>query len=123
MIRNLLLVGLGGGIGSMIRYLCQRWFGMMPGLQGIPLGTFVVNIAGCLIIGILFGLFIRQPMNESRYLLLITGFCGGFTTFSSFTLEGNEMLKNERFGLFFLYMGASVILGLAATWLGIRLTR
>jgi CrcB protein len=123
MARNLILVGLGGGLGSMARYLCHRWFATMPGLRGLPASTFVVNITGCFIIGVLFGIFMKHPMNESRYLFLITGFCGGFTTFSAFTLEGNEMIREERFGLFLLYMGASVILGLAATWLGIRLTR
>lgn len=119
MMKNLLLVGLGGGVGSIARYLCTR----ILTTRDFPLATFIVNVTGCLIIGLLFGLFMRQSISESKYLLLLTGFCGGFTTFSAFTLEGNELLKNDKIGLFLLYTGASVILGLGATWLGIRLTR
>jgi CrcB protein len=116
MMQPLLLVGLGGAGGSMLRYLCQKaWNGTFP------YGTLVVNIAGCLLIGILWGLLSRQ-MDESKRLLLISGFCGGFTTFSSFTLEGIQMLNENRWISFIIYTTASVVTGLLATFTGFKLT-
>lgn len=123
MIRNILLVGLGGGIGSMARYLCQRWFAdNYP--HHFPWGTFAVNITGCLLIGIFWGLTFKSfTGNENWKLFLMTGLCGGFTTFSAFTLEGIGLLKEQRLALFFSYAIASVVLGLAATYAGMKLIR
>jgi len=116
MLNNILLVGLGGAVGSIIRYLCQRSLNF-----SFPYGTLLVNIAGCLLIGILWGLFTRH-VDEPKRLLLVTGFCGGFTTFSSFTYEGVQMLTEDRWLTFALYTGASVVAGLFATYLGFKLT-
>ena len=113
---KLLLIGLGGAAGSMLRYLCQRWFNFE-----FPYGTLLVNIVGCLIIGLLAGLFIRDT-DESRRLLLLTGFCGGFTTFSAFTHEGIVMMLDNRWFIFALYTSASVAGGLLATYAGLKLT-
>jgi CrcB protein len=123
MIRNILLVGLGGGLGSIARYLSQRWFTLhYP--HHFPWGTFAVNITGCLLIGIFWGLtFKSYTGNEQWKLFLMTGLCGGFTTFSAFTLEGIGLLREQKTGLFFLYMAGSVLLGLLATWAGMRLIR
>jgi CrcB protein len=123
MIKNILLVGLGGGIGSIIRYLCQRWFALnYP--HHFPWGTFAVNITGCLLIGILWGLSFKSfAENEHWKLFLMTGLCGGFTTFSAFTLEGIGLLKEQKLGLFFSYVAGSVILGLLATYAGMKLSR
>jgi fluoride exporter len=123
MIRNLLLVGLGGGLGSMARYICQKW--LNTGMAAhFPLGTFAVNIVGCLAIGILWGISFKSfDSNEQWKLLLMVGLCGGFTTFSAFTLEGIGLLRENRISTFFLYMAGSVITGLLATWLGMRLIR
>jgi CrcB protein len=121
--KNLLLAGIGGGIGTMLRFLCHRWLLPVTKSTGIPVGTWIVNVSGCLLIGLLFGLSLKNSFSESRQVFLFTGLCGGFTTFSAFTLEGNMLLKEERFGYFFLYVGTSVIIGLAATWLGIKITR
>jgi len=123
MIKNVLLVGLGGSLGSIARYLCQRWFTQhYP--SHFPWGTFAVNGAGCLLIGIFWGLSFRSfGSNESWKLLLMTGLCGGFTTFSAFTLEGIGLLKEQRTGLFFSYVLGSVVLGLAATYAGMKLSR
>lgn len=123
MIKNILLVGLGGGLGSIARYLSQRWV-TANYLQAFPWGTFAVNIAGCFLIGIFWGISFRSfDSNESWKLFLMTGLCGGFTTFSAFTLEGIGLLKEQKLALFFLYIGASVITGLLATYLGMRIAR
>jgi CrcB protein len=123
MIKNLLLVGLGGGIGSMARYLCQKWF-MILYPSSFPLGTFAVNITGCLLIGIFWGIAFKSfEAVETWKLFLMTGLCGGFTTFSAFTLEGVGLLKEQKFLLFFSYIAGSVILGLLATYAGMKITR
>lgn len=123
MIKHILLVGLGGGIGSMARYLCQRWFAANT-LPGFPWGTFAVNVVGCFIIGIFLGLSFKSfEATENWKLFLMTGLCGGFTTFSAFTLEGNGLLKEQKLALFFSYVVASVVLGLLATYIGMRISK
>jgi len=123
MMKHILLVGAGGGIGSMARYLCQRWaYAMYP--HHFPWGTLGVNIIGCFLIGIFWGLHFRSfESNESWKLFLMVGFCGGFTTFSAFTLEGTGLIREQRLALFFTYVMACVALGLLATYIGMRLTR
>lgn len=123
MIRNLLLVALGGALGSAGRFLCQRWFAYTwP--HAFPWGTFSVNIAGCLAIGIFWGITFRHfDNNEQWKLFLMTGICGGFTTFSAFTLEGVSLIREQKMFLFFMYMAGSVLLGLLATWAGMKLVR
>jgi len=117
-IKNLLLVGLGGATGSMLRYLCQRWIGPF-GSDGFPFGTFTVNIIGCLLIGFFYGLSTKSPsFTREMQFLLMTGLCGGFTTFSAFTQDGMMLLQQQRVIVFFLYFAASVLLGLGATMLG-----
>ncbi len=123
MIRNILFVGLGGGLGTIARYLCQRWFALNYPTH-FPWGTFAVNITGCFLIGLFWGLTFKSfSGNESWKLFLMTGICGGFTTFSAFTLEGVGLLKEQRPGLFFSYVIGSVTLGLLATYAGMKLTR
>ncbi len=123
MIKNILLVGLGGGIGSIARYLCQRWFAANY-IQAFPWGTFAVNVAGCFLIGLFWGFSFRSfDNNENWKLFLMTGLCGGFTTFSAFTLEGIGLIKEQKLALFFSYIAASVVLGLLATYLGMKLTK
>ena len=123
MIKNILLVGLGGGLGSMARYLCQRWLAANY-MHPFPWGTFAVNIIGWFAIGIFWGMTFKSfDSNESWKLFLMTGLCGGFTTFSAFTLEGIGLLKEEKLALFFTYFAASVFLGLLATYAGIKIMR
>lgn len=123
MIKNIILVGLGGGAGSILRYLCQRWFGEVYS-HSFPWGTFAVNITGCFLIGVIWGITFKSfESNEHWKLFLMTGICGGFTTFSAFTLEGIGLIKEQKLGLFFLYMAGSVLIGLALTLLGMKLTR
>jgi len=116
MFNNILLVGLGGAVGSILRYLCQRSLNL-----SFPYGTLLVNISGCLLIGLFWGLFTRH-IDEPKRLLLVTGFCGGFTTFSTFTYEGVQMMMGNRWFIFSVYTFLSVSLGLLATYLGYKIT-
>jgi len=123
MIKNFLIVGLGGGAGSILRYAVQKVF-QAQSVSSFPTGTLLVNIAGCFLIGILWSLVSRTlTWNEEMKLLLMTGFCGGFTTFSAFTLEGIGLLKDNKAALFFIYLTASVVGGLLATVIGIRIAK
>jgi len=123
MIKNLLIVGLGGGAGSMLRYAVQKIVNVQSAAV-FPTGTLLVNISGCFLIGILWGFASRSlAWNEELKLLLMTGFCGGFTTFSAFTLEGIGLLKENKTTLFIIYLTASVIGGLLATLIGIRIAK
>ena len=123
MIKNFLIVGLGGGAGSMLRYAVQKNFHTRS-IATFPTGTLLVNITGCFLIGILWGLVSRSlTWNEEMKLLLMTGFCGGFTTFSAFTLEGIGLLKENKTALFIIYLTASVVGGLLATFIGIRIAK
>ena len=123
MMKAILLVGLGGGVGSILRYLTSVVVAKY--LQSVfPLATFLVNVLGCLIIGVLIGLFDRhQLVNPYLRFLFITGFCGGFTTFSAFAAE-NINLFNSGYSLTaFLYIGTSIFVSLFAVWLGMLLAR
>jgi CrcB protein len=123
MIKNFLIVGLGGASGSMLRYAVQKIFQVQTA-AAFPTGTLLVNIAGCFLIGILWSLVSRSlTWNDEMKLLLMTGFCGGFTTFSAFTLEGIGLLKENKAALFFIYLTASVVGGLLATFIGIRIAK
>jgi len=112
-----LLVGIGGAVGSMLRYGVQRYFNT----SHFPFGTLLVNIAGGFIIGLLWGYFTKGRLPESSRILLMSGFCGGFTTFSAFTQEGVQMLQQARLAPFFIYLLASVAAGLLATFAGYKL--
>ena len=119
MLKNILLVAIGGGIGSALRYLTavfiQRYFS-----SGFPLATLLVNVIGCFLIGILIGTFQRHQLTDSNLKwLLVTGFCGGFTTFSAFGIESIVLFEIGNQARAFLYIGSSVILGLFAVWLGL----
>lgn len=123
LLKDILLVGLGGGAGSILRFLCQRGvYTIYP--HAFPFGTFLVNISGCFLIGVLFGLMERGSMLRPEWrMLLVTGFCGGFTTFSSFAAENIQLLKDGRLWYFFIYTIASLVLGILATFIGISLPK
>lgn len=119
MLQNILMVGLGGFAGSVLRYLAARFLN-----ADFPWGTMLVNIAGCLIVGLFYGMIERGNIAPPEVRLLLTvGFCGGFTTFSAFMNENFMMLKAGEFLPFALYTAGSLIIGLAATWLGYWLVR
>lgn len=123
MLKSVLFVALGGGIGSVCRYLLQVGISRIAPMS-FPGGTLIVNIIGCFAIGLLYGLTTRLPEFSIEWrLFLITGICGGFTTFSSFSYEGISLIMERNFLYFFMYLGGSVIIGLLATWVGILLVK
>lgn len=121
--RNAIWVAMASGAGGALRYLAGRWLQPAAG-NGFPLSTLLVNLTGCLLIGIFSGLSTRQGgLSPQTSLLLTTGFCGGFTTFSAFAWENVQMLRSGNSMYAILYMGASLVLGLAAAWAGMLLTK
>jgi CrcB protein len=123
MIKTLLLVGTGGFLGSISRFLASRFMqNSFP--AAFPYGTFLVNITGCLLIGLIYGFSERSSLLTTEWkLFLAVGFCGGFTTFSTFANENLALLRNGEFFYFFLYTGLSVLLGIAATFIGFLITK
>jgi len=123
MIKNIILVGFGGGIGSMVRYLCQKWFGeSYP--HPFPWGTFFVNLAGCFLIGVIYAASEKTSvLSPQTRLLLITGFCGGFTTFSTFAFENMHLLRSGDTVYFLIYTIASVVLGIAGVFGGMAIMK
>ena len=116
MIRNLLLIAFGGAAGSVLRYLLSNIN------TSFPWGTFTVNILGSLLIGLLVGFASKGVLSPEMKLLLVTGFCGGFTTFSTFANESFGMMKAGDVLLTALYVGASVVIGILAVWGGMMLS-
>lgn len=119
MIKNILLVALGGAAGSACRYLVGR----VVNITDFPIATLAVNLLGCMLIGFLVGIIDRNFLSPEFKLLLISGFCGGFTTFSTFANESLAMIKAGDLLLSGLYIGISVILGILAVWLGLQLAK
>ena len=118
--KQFLLVFIGGGIGSVLRYIIGK--ALNSSQTGIPYGTFTANILGSLLIGIILGLAAKnQALTQNHTLLLATGFCGGFTTFSTFAYENHVFLKAGDFSSFALYTIASFIIGFLAVFAGIFL--
>ena len=123
MIKTLFLIGLGGGIGSVLRYLTsvviEKYYATV-----FPLATLIINIFGCLLIGIIMGVVEKNQVTDSAMKwLLVTGFCGGFTTFSAFGYENIRLLQNGNIFLPFVYISSSIILGLGSVWLGFILVK
>lgn len=121
--RYLLWVGVGGFLGSVGRYLTTEFFGKLWPSQ-FPYGTFAVNIIGCLAIGVIYGLSQRMGwLNLEWKLLLATGFCGGYTTFSSFAFENTKLLQSGNYVTFFSYTLLSLVVGVVAVFVGLLIAK
>ena len=121
--RTLLLIALGGGLGSVFRYLTAQFINKHTQLF-FPYATFVTNILGCFLIGLFLGWLEKNNItNPDLKFFLVTGFCGGYTTFSTFSNENIQLFHANQTGTAFLYIGLSVILGLAATWGGLMVSK
>ncbi|HVM88631.1 MAG TPA: fluoride efflux transporter CrcB [Puia sp.] len=123
MLKNVLIVGIGGGMGSIARYLCQKYFYQLHP-HPFPFGTFIVNIFGCFLIGIFYALSEKGNLFTPEWrIFLTTGICGGFTTFSSFAYENVTLLRASDYLYFGLYAAGSVALGIIAAFCGIALLK
>jgi CrcB protein len=120
MLKNILLVGLGGALGSMLRYGTS----LLVSTKYFPYSTLAVNITGSFIIGLIFALSIKEEgFLNSWGLFLATGVCGGFTTFSAFSLENMGLLQNGKYLMSIAYIAISIIGGISATWVGYKLVQ
>lgn len=116
--KEFIIVGIGSFFGGGLRYAVGRIMGVGAS-TAFPISTFVVNIVGCLLIGMLSTIALRQGwLTPTMRLLLITGFCGGFTTFSTFISENVNLCSSAHQLMSLAYMSASIIVGIVAFWLG-----
>ena len=122
MIKQFFLVFIGGGLGSVLRFIIGKWLNNTE--NGIPYGTFAANILGSFLIGLILGYAAKNSnLSESQTLLLAPGFCGGFTTFSTFAYENHMLLKSGDFSSFAIYTIASFIVGFLAVFAGMYLVK
>ena len=109
-------------MGSVFRYLLSSYFNSSE--NQLYLGTFLVNILGCLLLGLVLGISMKNSwMSSETTMLLGVGFCGGFTTFSTFSVEMHALLRVGNFSMFFLYVAGSLLFGVLSVFLGLWLSR
>ncbi len=120
--KELIFVGAGGFIGSIARFLVQK-LNLHWHVFSIPIGTLIVNVLGSLIIGLIIGISSKNTIISADLRLFLTvGFCGGFTTFSSFSAENLSLMQNGQFLTVLLYTGLSILLGFLAAYVGLVIT-
>ncbi|HRG18664.1 MAG TPA: fluoride efflux transporter CrcB [Flavobacterium lutivivi] len=122
MLKTIFFIAIGGAVGSILRFLVSQivskfWTG------NFPLATFTVNVLGCFMIGFFVGITTKNNLDNGLKWLLITGLCGGFTTFSTFSMENITLLQNNHFTTAFVYVISSVIISILSVWLGLFLSK
>ncbi|WP_207494321.1 fluoride efflux transporter CrcB [Aridibaculum aurantiacum] len=118
-IKNILMVGVGGMIGSILRFTIT----ILVGNQSFPFATFCINIIGSFIIGIVLGMAVHQFSSNTLRLFLATGICGGFTTFAAFSIESMQMLQQQKYVVAATYITGSIVLSIAAACTGFYISR
>lgn len=118
---NIFLIFVGGGLGAVCRFTLTRGIDQLTLLRGFPLGVLATNLVGCFLIGLAFGHFVQRP-NEQATALLVTGFLGGFTTFSTFGKDTFLLLQDGLTLQALMNVALSVTLGVIAVGLGFRVT-
>jgi CrcB protein len=122
-LKAMMIVGAGSCFGGMMRYLVSMWLKGVA-TNGMPWGILIVNLLGCLLFGLIYGVFSRHGASASHWsLLLTTGLCGGFTTFSTFSKEALLMLQAENYWALVAYVGISVVAGIVLAAVGYVLSR
>lgn len=126
--KELLYVFIGGGTGSAFRFVVSmlwKHLSLNPRYEGVlfPWPTFVVNIVGCFLIGLFYQCSERWGLSGEMRLLLTTGFCGGLTTFSTFSYEGISLVNNGHYAVYILYLLASILLGALAVFIPVVLLK
>ena len=117
MVKNFILIGVGGALGSMLRY----GLSFLIRYKAFPLATLLINVMGSFVIGLAIAYCAKNIVFEYNWkLFVVVGLCGGFTTFSSFSLENLHLLQNGRYFLSALYIVSSVLSGIAAAWFGFK---
>jgi len=118
MLKSILIVGIGGFIGTVARFLISRYF-QFNITSVFPWGTFIINITGCLLIGIIYGISEKSDaLSPEIRLFLTVGICGGFTTFSTFSNDAFMLVREQEWIRFALYASLSLFIGLMAVYLG-----
>lgn len=123
MLKTIIFIAIGGAIGSVLRYFLSNIINKYWS-NNFPLATFLTNVLGCFLIGLIIGFLEKNNLSDSNLkLLLVTGFCGGFTTFSAFGFENMTLFQNQNSFISLLYIGASIFFGIMAVWFGFLFTK